>query len=141
MSFAAQTWTIDTASSPWIYSDGTTTTVSGTSETLAFTAVDTGAGGVYLMNPAQSITLADGNELIFEANPQLCSLRSEADGATINNGSLWVYIAPNGKREEVKVVTMTVTNGDAVGANNVANITFEYPGKPYSWSWTNINTA
>jgi hypothetical protein len=141
MSFAAQTWTIDTASSPWVYSDGIATTVSGTAETISFTATDTGDGGVYWGAPGQSITLADGNELFIEGDKDKTQFRSEANGATYNCGSIWVRVNNLGPREEVKITTMTVTDGDAVGANNLAAITFEYPGKPYKWSWTNINTA
>lgn len=141
MSFAAQTWTIDTASSPWVYSNGEATTVTGTAETISFTATDTGAGGVYWGAPGQSITLDDGNELYIDGDRSKTQFRSEADGQTYRNGSIWVRVNSNGPWEEVLITTMEVTNGDAVGANNVASITFEYPGKPYQWTWANINTA
>lgn len=140
MSFASQTWTIDTASSPWVYSDGQSTTVSGTSETITFTGADTGDGGTYAGRGTSVVSLADGNKLHIDLDKRFTNFRSEADGATYDNGSIWVRVN-NGPAEEVSIVTMNVTDGDAVGANNVASITFEYPGKPYRWTWANVNTA
>ncbi len=140
MSFASQTWTIDTASSPWVYSDGSKTTVSGTGETATFTGADTGAGGTYAGRGTTTIALADGNKLYIDGDYRFTNFRSESDGATTKNGSIWAKIN-GGRWEEINIVSMTVTDGDAVGANNLAAITFEYPGKPYRWSWANINTA
>lgn len=140
MSFASQTWTIDTASSPWIYSDGSSTTVSGTSQTATFTGADTGTGGTYAGRGTTAIALADGNTLYIDGDKRFSNFRSEADGATTKNGSIWCKIN-GGQWEEVNIVAMTVTDGDAVGANNLASITFEYPGKIYRWSWANVNTA
>jgi len=140
MSFAAQTWTMDTANTPWVYSNGIATEMADTAQTVSFTATDTGDGGIYFGAPGCNISLLDGNKLVIEGNKDLVFFASEANGTTYRNGSLWASIN-GGPREEITITTMTVTNGDAVGANNITNITFEYPGKPYQWSWTNINTA
>ncbi len=140
MSFAAQTWTVDTASSPWVYPDGQSTTVNGTSETISFTGVDTGAGGRYYGLSGNTISLADGTKLKIEGDQGYVYFKSEADGATVDNGSWWVR-HDDGKKEEVKIYAMNLTDGDGVGANNLVAISFEYPGKPYRWSWANINTA
>lgn len=140
MSFASQTWTMDTASTPWVYSDGQKTTLADTSQTITFTGADTGDGGTYAGRGTSVVSLADGNKLYIDSDKRFTNFRSEADGATYNNGSIWVRVN-NELAEEVKITTMTVTDGDAVGANGITNITFEYPGKPYKWSWANINTA
>ena len=140
MSFAAQTWTMDTANEKWYFSNGDSTELADNAQTLSFTATDTGDGGIYFGAPASSFTLLNGDTVTFEGDPKLTFFRSEADGQTYDCGSVWVYVN-GGKREELKITTMTVTDGDAVGANNLASITFEYPGTPYSWTWTNINTA
>lgn len=141
MSFAAQTWTMNTAGpEKWILSDGTITTLKDTAQTVSFTATDTGDGGIYFGKAGNSIALIDGSNLIFDGNKDITFFKSEADGATVRNGSIWARI-DGGKLEEVSIVGMTVTNGDAVGADNLASITFEYPGKPYRWTWTLIDTA
>ena len=144
MSFAAQTWTMDTAATQttncWFTSDGIRYDFANTSQTAPFAATDTGDGGIYFGKQGCAIALKGGGTLIIEGDQKLTFFKSEADGATVNNGSIWARI-DDGKREEVNIVAMTVTDGDAVGANNLASITFEYPGKPYRWSWTNVNTA
>ena len=140
MTFASQTWTIDTGSSPWVYSNGEKTTIYSTAETATFTGTDTGDGGTYAGRGTTAIALANGDKLYIDGDKRFTNFRSEADGATVGNGSMWCRINA-GPWEEVSIVAMNVTNGDAVGANNLASITFEYPGKPYRWSWANINTA
>lgn len=140
MTFASQTWTLDTAATPWVYSDGSSTAMADNAQTITFTGADTGDGGTYAGRGTSILSLLDGNKLHIDSDKRFSNFRSEADGATYNCGSIWVRVN-NGPVEEVKITTMTVTDGDAVGANGVTNVTFEYPGKPYSWSWTNINTA
>jgi uncharacterized cupredoxin-like copper-binding protein len=144
MTFAAQTWTMDTAAGQntdcWFASDGTRYDFADTSQTVSFTATDTGDGGIYFGKQGNAINLKGGSQVRFSGNKDMDFFKSEANGATVRNGSLWASI-DGGKFEEVSIVAMTVTDGDAVGANNLASITFEYPGKPYRWSWTNVNTA
>jgi hypothetical protein len=124
----------------WVLSNGTRVDFLNTSQTVSFDATDTGAGGIYFAKQGNSIALKDGTNLIISGDKNMAFFKSEADGATVNNGTIWARI-DGGKEEEVSIVAMTVTNGDAVGANNLASITFEYPGKPYRWSWTNVNTT
>jgi len=134
-------FTIDTAASPWMYSTGIPTTVSGTAETFELTFDDTGDGGKYCGGGTDSsFALADGNTLTIEQDNRLTCLWHEANGAVLNPGSIWVRIN-GGPREEVKVVASNITDGDGVGANNLASITFEYPGRPFRWTWTNIDMA
>lgn len=135
-----RTFTVDTASTPWVYSNGLSTTVNGTSETFQLDFTDTGAGGVYFGGGESVLALTDGKSLTIEQNPTLTYLNHGADGAVANSGSIWVRVN-GGIREEVKVVTATFTDGDGTGANNLASITFEYPGKPYRWTWTNVDMA
>jgi hypothetical protein len=140
MSFASQTWTMDSSTTPWVLPDGITTILTDNAQTLAFTGTDTGDGGTYVPRTASTLTLQDGAKIRLELDKNLTNFRAEADGASVRCGSIWV-VDDDGRRTEVNITTMTVTDGDAVGANNIANITFEYPGKPYQWSWTNVNTA
>ncbi len=139
---ATHTWTIDTAASPWVYSNGEATTISGTAETIAFTFDDKGDGGIhYGIGSNQDLTLADGSVLTIEADKGFTFFQSGTDGAAKTDcGSIWVRI-DGGLKEEVEVASLTMANADGTGANNVTAITFEYPGKPYRWSWANVNTA
>jgi hypothetical protein len=140
MTFASQTWTMDSSTTKWILPDGIETILTDNAQTLTFTGTDTGAGGTYVPRTASTLNLKDGSKIILELDRNLTNFRAEANGASTRCGSMWV-VDDNGKRSELNITTMTVTDGDAVGTNNLANITFEYPGKPYQWSWTNVNTA
>lgn len=139
---ATHTWTIDTASSPWFHSDGLKTTVSGTAQTMTLTCDDTGDGGNFYSDGNDTdLLLADGSTLRIHGDPQLTFFVSGTDAAAkINPGSIWVSV-DGGLREEVKIVSLTMADADSTGANNITSITFEYPGKPYQWTWTNIKTA
>lgn len=137
---AARTFTIDTANSPWVYSDGEKTTVSGTAETFVLTFTDTGDGGTYVGGGESDIALANGDVLTIEQDGVFTFINHTANGALNNTGSIWVRIN-GGNREEVKVVSSNFADADGTGANNLAAITFEYPGKPYQWSWANVNMA
>ena len=137
---AQRTFTIDTASSPWVLPCGCNTTVSGTAQNFTLEFTDTGAGGKYFGDGSNTdILLANGDTIRIEGDQALTMLWHEANGAVVNPGSIWVV--QDGKRTEVKVTTETITDGDGTGANNLASITFEYPGTPYQWTWTNIQMA
>ena len=75
-----QTWTIDTASSPWVYSNGQKTTVSSTDQDFKITLVDddgtatatfegSGAQG------SQGVLLADGGRLQFSSDKKMFGWR------------------------------------------------------------------
>jgi hypothetical protein len=139
---ATRTITIDTASSPWVYSDGYATTISGTSEDFTLTFDDKGTGGPYYgVGGNNSLALANGDVLKISADPAKTFFYLDANStATPNVGSLWANIN-DGQWEEVKIVSITMADSDGTGANNLTAITFEYPGLPYRWSWANINMA
>jgi hypothetical protein len=139
---ATHTWTVDTANSPWVYSDGTSTTISGTTQDFALTFDDKGDGGLYYgAGVNNSMALADGNVLKIRMDPAFTFFASGTDGAAnINAGSIWVSINDDAY-EEVKIVSMTLADADGTGVDNVTSITFEYPGKPYRWTWATIKTA
>lgn len=144
MADANVTFTVDTASSPWVLSDGTVTTINSTAETFVLRLIDLGTtsnlegGGA--LTTSNVVTLGNGSTITIGKDRKFIHLGTFTDTvAKLNPGSLWVE--EDGVAHEVKVTTATLTDADAVGANNLAAITFEYPGKPYQWSWTNINTA
>lgn len=144
MASGLQTFTIDTASSPWVYSNGLKTTVSGQAQTfqlymndLGETANWDGAGA----QSVQGVALADGNMLHFSSDKRMVHITTLTNAtAKQNAGSLWVSVN-DGPEEEVHIATVTVADVDATGANNLTTITFEYPGKPYKWTWANIQNA
>jgi hypothetical protein len=148
MADATVTFTIDTASSPWIKVDGTRTTVSGIGQTFAMRLIDLGSDGLLIGGGVagtptvdNDVTLADGTKLRFSMDKKMTTIGPFADGVAKNNaGSLWVS-EDDSIEHEVKVTSITMTDADAPGANNLASISFEYPGKPWSWTWVNINSA
>ena len=141
MANALRTFTIDTASSPWIKQNGEVRTVSGTAEDFQLYLIDLGTTGNYIGAGGGSVTLDDGSKIDFGADKRLIHLGTFEDGtAKTQPGSLWVR-EDGGQEIEVKVVTATFTDADHTGNDNLAAITFEYPGKPYRWSWANIKMA
>jgi hypothetical protein len=143
MADALRTITIDTSNSPWVKTDGKTTTVSGTGQTFQIYLYDLGETGTYAGAGAnQDVLLADGTMLKFSADSRMVHLGDAFANATAkaNPGSLWVS-EDGGKEVEVKVTTATIADADGTGANNLTAITFEYPGKPWQWSWANLNMA
>ncbi len=144
MASALRTITIDTASSPWICTDGEKTTVNGTSETFQLYMVDLGdtayfqGGGV---NGTQTVKLANGRQLRFSSDKKMVNTKTLTDAtASPNTGSLWVS-EDDGPEVEVKMTTITVADVDSTGANNLTTVTFEYPGKPWQWTWATLNMA
>jgi hypothetical protein len=141
MGDALRTFTIDTANSPWVCIDGQTTTISGTSESFKLYLEDLGTTGKYIGRTGGTIELANGRKLTIEADPKFIELGVFEDGtAKADAGSLWVR-EDNTTSVEVKVVTATFTDADGTGNDNLSTITFEYPGKPFQWTWTNIKMA
>jgi hypothetical protein len=142
-----QTWTIDTANSPWVYSDGQKTTILGTSQDFKITLVDDdgtatatfeGSG----MQGSQGVALADGGKLQFSSDTRMVKIGQALANATakLSAGSFWVS-ANNGPEEEVKITSLTIADVDSTGANNITTMTMEYPGKPYKWTWATIQNA
>jgi hypothetical protein len=144
MASAAQTITIDTANSPWVLYNGKKTTVSGQAQTFGWYMNDLGTTGSFQGAGAQSlqgVTLADGTKLQFSSDKKMVWLGNFTDTvAKANPGSLWVS-EDDGVEHEVKVVTATIGDADSSGDENITTITFEYPGKPWRWTWTTIKTA
>jgi len=143
MADALRTITIDTASSPWVLPDGEATTVSGTAQDFQIYLYDLGETGTYVGAGAnQDVLLANGDMLKFTADKRLVHLGDAFADATAkpNPGSLWVSVN-GGPEVEVKAVTATIADADGTGANNLTTITFEYPGKPWRWTWANLNMA
>jgi hypothetical protein len=143
MADALRTITIDTANSPWVKIDGKTTTVSGVAQTFQIYLYDLGTTATFAGAGAnQDVLLSDGTLLKFTSDKKLVHIGDALADATAkaNPGSLWV--SENGGPEvEVKVTTITIADVDATGADNLTTITFEYPGKPWKWSWATLNIA
>ena len=142
-----QTWTIDTANSPWVHSNGQKTTVSGTAQDFLITLVDDDgtATATFEGSGAQSsqgVLLADGSRLQFSSDKRMVSIGQSLANATakLSAGSFWVS-TDSGPEEEVKITSLTIADVDATGANNITTMTMEYPGKPYKWTWTTIQNA
>lgn len=143
MADALRTITIDTASSPWVKWDGKATTVYSTAQNLQIYLYDLGATATFVGAGAnQDVLLADGTMLKFSADKKMVHLGDAFADTTAktNPGSLWVS-ENGGPEHEVKVVTATIADVDGTGANNLTTITFEYPGKPWRWTWANLNMA
>jgi len=148
MASAAFTIDIDTANSPWVKQDGKAVTISGTAETITMYCNDLGTTGLWIGHGAQSansVALSDGTKLYFSSDKKMVNL-AELTNATArpNAGSLWV--SEDGAPEvEVKIVTITTSDGDVNNggsgtvANGLTTVTFEYPGKPWRWTWANAN--
>jgi hypothetical protein len=134
-----QTVAIDTSSSPWVYSDGLKTTISGTSESFVFTVVDLGDTATWAPSGTNSISLADGSKLNISTISEMSTTPVLTNG-TASTGSFSLFCrVDDGPWEEVKVTTMQAADVD--GNNTDLTMTFEYPGKPYQWTWTGLNTT
>lgn len=135
-----QTIAIDTASSKWVYSNGEATTVNGTSQTLVIAMNDLGDTAQWLPGAtALQLTLDNGDKLQIFADPTMSRSTTLTNGTANKNGWSWFCSINNGTREEVKVTTMQAADVD--GNNTDLTLTFEYPGKPWQWTWTGLNTT
>ena len=140
-----RTVTIDTASSPWRMWDGELTTVSSTDQTFQIAVVDdsgTATADYEGAGADQNVLLANGCTLKFSGDKRMVHIGDSLANATAkpNAGSLWVSEDGN-VEHEVKITTVTLADADSTGANNITTITFEYPGKPWKWTWATINMA
>jgi len=135
-----QTITIDTASSPWVYSNGQTTTVNGTSQTLVIAMNDLGTTAQWLPGTTDLVlTMDDGCQVHIFADTGMSRSQTLTNSTALKNGWSWFCSVDGGKREEVKVTTMQCSDVD--GNNTDLTLTFEYPGKPWQWTWSSINTT
>ena len=144
MADANITVTVDTASSAWVMSDGVATTVDGVAETFVLRLLDLGTSGAMEGGGganANVVTMANGDKVTFSKDKRFVHMGDFVNAtAKPNPGSFWVE-EDNGSAHEVKVTTATIADADTVGDNNITTITFEYPGKPWQWTWTTIKTA
>lgn len=110
-------------------------------ETLTLDFTDAGVGGKFTgLTGGGKITCADGFEFTVEADPRF-EFRSSADAsATTDNGEI-CFVEEGNVRHPWKVFSLTMTDADAVGANNITEIIFESLQHGLKMTWTNINTA
>jgi hypothetical protein len=146
MADALRTFTVDTASSPWVLSDGTVTTISGTAETFVLQMRDLGTTANYEGGQStadgQIVTLGNGKKIKIGADKRFTFLGTfENTVAKVNPGSIWVEEDEGGRHVEVKVTTAEIADADGTGNDNITSITFEYPGTPFQWTWANIKMA
>lgn len=143
MASANVTVTVDTASSPWVMSDGRSTTVNSNTETFVLRLVDLGTTARYRGGGGtdNDLLLANGERIRISTDQRFVNLGDFTDAtAKLNPGSIWVK-ENSSDWKEVKVTTATIADADATGNDNITAITFEYPGTPYQWSWATIKTA
>ena len=141
------TITIDTAASPWIMQDGTATTCTGTAGLFTMNLIDLGTTANYTGGSTKALNrveLANGSHIQFSGCKNMVYLGAGlTDGtAKVNPGSFWVS-EDDGPEVEVKITTMTVSDTDCDGGggtvvNGLTTATFEYPGKPWQWTWANL---
>ena len=137
MATATQTITIDTASSPWVYSNGQVTTINGTSQTMIMAVNDlTDDVQLYPSTTVFTLTLDDGCKLHISNSPSMSRSTDISNGAATINGWSWFVAVDGGPEEEVKVTTMQCADAD--GNNTDLTLTFEYPGKPWQWTWARV---
>lgn len=139
---ATQTWTLDVAGLPYVDKDGIQHTIT-TNETFTLDFTDDGVGGRFigLSGTAEDMVCTDGFRLKIHADPRF-EFTSSADGsATLRNGHI-AFIEEGNVLNEWSVASLTMSNADGVGANNVTSITLQQvANRMRSITWTNINTA
>jgi hypothetical protein len=90
---ATRTFTIDTASSPWVYSDGTQTTITGTAGNFTLTFDDKGAGGNYYGGGGNvDLALANGDLLKISMDPGKTYFVIAADATAAPNAGLFGFL-------------------------------------------------
>ena len=140
-STATQTWTLDVAGLQYV--DKTSIShVINTNETLTLDFIDEGVGGVFrVIAGGGLIGCTDGYS--FEPHSESrFEFRSSVDGsATLTNGEI-AFIESDGALVAWRVISITLTNADGTGSNNVVEIIMEQVRNPANrMTWTNINTA
>jgi hypothetical protein len=140
------TITIDTASSPWVMQNGESTTVTGQAQLFTMLLTDLGTTANYTGGSTKAlntVALANGSHLQFSGCKNMVYIGPGMTDTTakVNPGSFWVS-EDDGPEVEVKITTMTVSDADCSGgggtvANGLTTATFEYPGKPWQWTWAN----
>ena len=135
-----QTVTVDTANSKWVHPDGYADEINGTGETFVLKINDLGATAQWMGGTTNnSIALASGSKLNIAIDEKMSRTPTLSDGTAQTNAmSLWCRI-DGGQEQEVKVTTMQAADVD--GNNTDLTMTFEYPGKPWKWTWSSINTT
>ncbi len=138
---ATHTLTIDTAAQKYIDSNGIEHVIN-TNETLTLTFTDTGTGGTFIgLVGGGKVTCTDKFE--FEPSSESrFTFSSSVDGsATILNGEI-AFVEEGNILNVFEVTSLTMTNADGTGANNIVSITMEQvANRMYNMTWANINTA
>ena len=137
---ATRTFTIP-ASQIYIDSDNEKHTIT-TSENFTLTLDDTGDGGNYYGGGTNSnIACADGFKLNIELDARFTYFAVTADGATKKPGSI-TFLEDGYARVIWDIRTLTLTDADGTGENNLASITLERRDNPMvSITWTNVTMA
>ena len=145
MADALRTITVDTASTPYIKSDGVATTINSTAETFTLQMTDLGSTTGYLTGggtAVNNLALADGTRIQISLDPRFIQTAVLTDAtAKLNAGSLWIS-EDGGPEVEWHIRTITVTDVDGTGANNLATLAMERVDNPMiSVTWSNLNMA
>ena len=141
MSAANQTWTFDLAGLKYVDKDGIEHVIT-TNETLRLDFTDTGTGGNFVgALGGGRVTCTDGFE--FEPSSESrFTFSSSVDGsATVMNGQL-AFKEEGNVLTDWDVTSITTTDADGVGANNIVSITLEQiDNRMRTMTWTGVNTA
>lgn len=135
-----QTITVDTANSPWVHPDGYADEINSTDQTFVLKIVDHGDTADWMGGTTNnSIALLSGSKLNIAIDEKMSRTPTLTNGTAQPDAmSLWCRI-DGGQEYEVKVTTMQAADVD--GNNTDLTMTFEYPGKPWKWTWTGLNTV
>ena len=138
---ATQTWTLDVTTLDYIDKTGIAHRIN-TNETLTLDFIDEGVGGVFrVLIGGGRIDCTDGYSFEPHAESRF-EFRSSVDGsATLANGEI-AFKESDGAIAPWRVISITMTNADGVGADNVVEIIMEQVNNPgRRMTWSNINTA
>jgi hypothetical protein len=137
---AKHTLTLDVAGLKYIDKDGIEHVIN-TNETMTLTFTDTGTGGTFVgLVGGGKMTCTDGFEFEVSSESRFVFL-SSADEETFQNGEI-AFVEENNVLNVFEVTSLTMTNADGVGANNITEIVMEQvANRMRKMTWTNINTA
>jgi len=137
------TVTIDTGEWVYIDSSGIQHTVTN-GQTFTLASVDTGDGGIYTPNIAQSVTTTDGYtiELLPDTNSITGSLTPAGDTAVVNAprglGEIAMRCTSDGVVERWKCVSLDVDDADS--CDEFTNAVFEKVNNPmHTFTWTSVS--